>query len=239
MNIIAIIPARCGSRGIPGKNIKPLQGRPLIGYVISLAKQAEKGGLIKEHIVSTDDQKIAGVAKRLGGNVPFLRPQKLAGDSAQTVDVVLHAVRWWEKHHKDKIHSVLLLQPTSPLTTIKDIDSALKIYLTHQPRASCLISVCEATHVRPQTLYYEKGKYLTQFIKDNDSLRLRQESRKTYWRNGSIYITRRDLLLQSKRLLNAQPLFYQMPRFRSIAIDDMFDWATARFLFSYQGKKKI
>lgn len=238
MNVIAIIPARGGSKGIPGKNIKSLHSRPLISYVISLAKQAEKRGLIREHIVSTDDKKIALAAKRLGGNVPFLRPKKLAEDFSQTINVVLHAVKWWEKQRKDKIHSVLLLQPTSPLTTIEDIDNALKIYFAYQPEAPCLISVCKASYVRPQTLYYEKGGYLTQLSKDNDSLKLRQATRKIYWRNGSIYITRRDLLLQRKRLVNAQPLFYEMPRFRSITIDDMFDWTIAEFLFSYHRKRK-
>jgi CMP-N,N'-diacetyllegionaminic acid synthase len=237
LKILAVIPARGGSKGIPGKNVRLFNGRPLINYAILLAKQAEKKGLIAGHIVSTDDKRIGLLAKKLGGNVPFLRPKKFAGADSLTVDVVIHAVKWWEKIHNDKIHSTLLLQPTNPLTTIEDIDNALKTYRKNQPKARCLISICDSQHVRPQTLYYKRGKYLKQLIKGANPLIRRQATPNIYWRNGAIYLTRRDLLFGERKIIDDRPIFYEMPRFRSIAIDDMFDWTIAEFLKSYQQKE--
>ncbi len=228
--IIAVIPARGGSRGIPNKNIKPFNGKPLIYYAINLANEAERKNVIAGHIVSTDDEEIASIAKRMGGNVPLLRPSELSTDNSPVIGTVIHAVKWWEEEHKDIIHSVLLLQPTNPLTSLKDIESSVKYYLDNQPKANCLISVCDAQHVRLSTLYHEKGRYLEQLLKEIDPLVRRQALRSLYWRNGSIYITRRDLLLEESKIINENPLFYEMPRFRSIAIDDMFDWTFAEFL---------
>ncbi len=124
MNIIAVIPARGGSKGIPKKNIKELGGKPLIYYVIRLAREAKKSGLIKDYVVSTDNSEIKSVAEKYAGKIPYLRPKRLATDTSPMADTVIHAVKWWEKAYKDKIHSVLLLQPTHPLTTLKDIKNA-------------------------------------------------------------------------------------------------------------------
>jgi CMP-N,N'-diacetyllegionaminic acid synthase len=155
--IVAIIPARGGSKGIPHKNIKPLNDRPLIHYAIELAKEAQKKGVIFDHIVSTDSEEIASIAKEMEGNVPFLRPAELATDGSAVVDTAIHAVNWWEKNHADTIHSILILQPTNPLTAGEDIENSVKHYLDNQPDASCLVSVCDAQHIRLSSLYHEKG----------------------------------------------------------------------------------
>ncbi len=232
MKIIAIIPARSGSRGIPRKNIKLFNGKPLIHYAIELAKEAQKKGIIYDHIVSTDSEEITSAAKEIEGNVPFLRPAELATDSSAVVDTIIHAVNWWEKNHGDTIHSILILQPTNPLTAGEDIENSVKHYLDNQPDASCLISVCDAQHIRLSSLYHEKSGYLEQVFKNVDPTERRQTLKKLYSRNGAVYITRRDLLLGERKIINENPLFYTMPRERSVAIDDRFDWQLAEFLMT-------
>ncbi len=239
MNIIAVIPARGGSKGIPKKNIKELGGKPLIYYVIRLAREAKKSGLIKDYVVSTDNSEIKSVAEKYAGKIPYLRPKRLATDTSPMADTVIHAVKWWEKAYKDKIHSVLLLQPTHPLTTLKDIKNALRHYLDNQPKAKSLISICDASHVRVSTLYYKKGGYLEQLNNDINPTGIRQASRPLYWRNGGIYITRRDLLFGKRGLITSGPLFYEMSKFYSIDLDDMFDWTMAEFLMRHNKKKAI
>jgi CMP-N-acetylneuraminic acid synthetase len=220
MKILAIIPARGGSKRLPDKNIKLLNGKPLIYYPIELAIQAEQKGLITGHIVSTDDEKIASVAKEAGGNVSFLRPSELANDDSNVADTAIHAVNWWQDNHGEIIDSVLLLQPTSPLTSIDDIEMATGKYTEHQ--AKCLISVCKAKSGQLSAVYREKGEYLEQVFADSG-----QFAGEFYWRNGGIYITRCDLLFGKRVFIDESPMFYEMPRLRSVAIDDMFDWIIA------------
>jgi CMP-N-acetylneuraminic acid synthetase len=234
--IVAIIPARGGSKGIPRKNIKPLNGRPLIHYAIELAKEAQRKGIILDHIVSTDSEEIASIAKEIEGNVPFLRPAELATDGSAVVDTAIHAVNWWEKNHADTIHSILILQPTNPLTAGEDIENSTSHYLDNQPDASCLISVCDAQHIRLSSLYHQKAEYLEQVFKDVDPAERRQALKKLYWRNGAVYITRRDLLLEERRIINENPLFYAMPRERSVAIDDIYDWNVAELFIKRNDK---
>jgi len=234
--IVAIIPARGGSKGIPHKNIKLLDGKPLIHYAIELAKEAQRKGVIFDHIVSTDSEDIASIAKELEGNVPFLRPAELATDGSAVVDTAIHAVNWWEKNQGDIIHGILILQPTNPLTAGEDIENSVKHYLDNQPEAKCLISVCDAQHIRLSSLYHEKGGYLEQVFKDVDPAERRQALKKLYWRNGAVYITRRDLLLGERRIINENPLFYTMPRERSVAIDDIYDWNIAELFINRAGK---
>ena len=231
--ILAVIPARGGSKGIPGKNIKLLGGRPLISYAVRLAKAAEDKKIITDHIVSTDSSKIARIARRYGANVPFLRPKKIAGDRSLVIHTVIHAVLWWEMTHKRKVHSVLLLQPTHPLTTVRDVETALRLYTAGQPDAKCLISICDAQNIRLSTLYYKRGLRLEQVVKGIKPTTRRQDQRSTYWRNGGIYITRRDLLLKAHKIIDGHPLFYEMPRSRSIDLDDMFDWMVAECLLRH------
>ena len=231
--IVAIIPARGGSKGIPNKNIKLFNGKPLIHYAIELAKEAQRKGVIFDHIVSTDSEEIATIAKEMEGNVPFLRPAELATDSSAVVDTAIHAVNWWEKNHGDIIHSILILQPTNPLTAGEDIETSIRHYLDNQPDASCLISVCDAQHIRLSSLYHQKGEYLEQVFKNVNPTERRQSLKYLYWRNGAIYITRRDLLLKEQIIIHENPLFYTMPRTRSVAIDDQFDWQLAEFLMEY------
>ncbi|UCC98753.1 MAG: acylneuraminate cytidylyltransferase family protein [Phycisphaerales bacterium] len=233
--ILAVIPARSGSKGIPHKNIKHLNGRPLIHYAIALAVKVQNKGFIIGHVVSTDSKRIASIAKKGGGNVPFLRPPELATDDSPVVETVIHAVRWWEQQNKETIHSVLLLQPTNPLTAAEDIEGAVKSYLDNQPKATCLISVCDAQHIRLSTLYHKKGKYLEQAVRQLDPASQRQSLHRLYWRNGAVYLVRRDLLLKQRKIMIQNPCCYEMPKARSVAIDDIMDWCIAEWLISCSG----
>ena len=236
MNILAIIPARGGSKGIPHKNIKQFDGRPLIYYAVKLAEQAKGKGIITDHLVSTDDETIALMAGEHGGNVPFLRPRQLAADDSPVIDALIHAVNWWEEHHKHELHSILILQATNPLTVLEDISGSIKHYLDNQSKARCLISVCDAQHVRLPTLYRRNGIYMEQVLKGIDPVVSRQALTNLYWRNGAIYLSRRDLLLGEKKIIDESPLFYEMPRVRSVAIDDMCDWIIAESLMTHNKK---
>lgn len=230
--ILAIIPARGGSKGIPRKNIKSFNGKPLIHYAIALAVKAQRKGLIVGHVVSTDSRQIASIAKKHGGNAPFLRPPKLATDDSPVVETVIHAVKWWEQQHGDSLHSVLILQPTNPLTIVEDIEGAVRQYLDNQPEATCLISVCDAQHIRLSALYHKRGEYLEQALPQLDPAARRQSLKELYWRNGAIYVIRRDLLLKERKIVDKNPLFYSMPRTRSVAIDDIFDWNVAELFMN-------
>ena len=234
--ILAIIPARSGSKGIPHKNIKSFNGKPLIHYAIALAAKVQKKGLIVGHVVSTDSKRIASIARKSGGNVPFLRPSELAADDSPVVKTVIHAVKWWEQHNADTIHSVLILQPTNPLTAAQDVEGAVRQYLDNQPEATCLISVCDAQPIRLSALYHKKGRYLEQTLPQLDPAARRQSLRRLYWRNGAVYVVRRDLLLKRGRIMNGNPCCYEMPKARSVAIDDVFDWRVAEWLMNRGGR---
>ena len=138
-NILGVITARGGSKGVPRKNIKDLGGKPLIAYTIEVAKKSE---LITHLITSTDDQKIAEIAKKYGCNVPFLRPKELARDNTPTLPVLQHATEFMEKKLGIKFDYLVLLQPTSPFRIAEDIDKTIQL-LIDTPEADSSVSICE------------------------------------------------------------------------------------------------
>ncbi|MBN2143870.1 MAG: acylneuraminate cytidylyltransferase family protein [Candidatus Aureabacteria bacterium] len=232
-DILGIIPARGGSKGIIGKNIRQMCGKPLIYYAVNLAQQLKRENLITDYLVSTDSEQIANVVKSFGAEVPFLRPGHLAGDNSPVIDTIIHAVNGWEKNQGKKIHSVLLLQPTNPLTVFSDVEKAILYYLSLQPGADSLISISNAEHIRLPTLYYKKGNRLVQVEKNAVPNVNRQKIKSLFWRNGAIYLSRRDLLLKKKRVLGPNPYYFEMPRMRSLTIDDLFDWEMAEWMMKY------
>ena len=130
--ILGLITARGGSKGIPGKNIKPLAGKPLIAWTIEAANNSR---LLSQVIVSTDDNEIARSAQAWGAEVPFKRPEELAQDQSSHLDVVLHALQWYQLQHRALPEYVMLLQPTSPLRTANDIDAAISLAAQKQADA--------------------------------------------------------------------------------------------------------
>ena len=139
--VLAVITARGGSKGLPQKNIRPLAGKPLIAYTIDTASQAR---LLDRTVVSTDDQQIAEIARQHGAETPFLRPPQLATDDISVYPALAHAVQWLEEHEDYHPDYVMLLQPTSPLRTVEDIDNSIMIAL--EKDADGVVSLCEAKH---------------------------------------------------------------------------------------------
>ncbi len=158
---MALIPARGGSKSIPRKNIYPVLGKPLIAYTIEAAKKSK---LIGRVVVSTDDKKIAEIAKRYGAEVPFLRPKELAQNDTPDLPVFQHALRWLAKKENYKPDIIVHLWPTSPLRKAGDIDKAIKM-LIKNPNASCVRSVTIPSQTPFKMWRKDKGKYLRPILK--------------------------------------------------------------------------
>lgn len=188
---LAVIPARGGSKGIPKKNIRNVNGKPLISYTIQAALQSV---YLDRIIVSTDDNQIAAVSEQYGAEVPFRRPAKLATDEAQTIDTVVHAIEQIE----EKYDYVVLLQPTQPLRTTKQIDEAIRQIV--DANETSLVSVERVTqHPILYRTIDQKG-HLHPLINESSTVR-RQDFKPYYMVNGLIYINRIDTL-SSKTSLN-------------------------------------
>ena len=224
--VFGIIPARGGSKGVKNKNIRLVKNEPLINYTIEAAKKSQ---MLDKFIVSTDSEEIREVAIAAGAEVPFIRPSEYASDQASMVSVIDHALKWRENSSNLKVDVFVLLQPTTPLRSSKDIDLAIELILSNQ-EADSLISCCDATHVHPVTMYEFDGKYMRWYTKNKKMIR-RQEFPPTYVRNGCIYITRSNYFFNEKRLVNDTPLGYIMPRWRSVNIDDELDFRIAEYIY--------
>ena len=220
MTNIAIIPARSGSKGLRDKNIKKLNGKPLLAYSIEAAKES---GLLDEIMVSTDSPKYAEIAKSFGANVPFLRSEANSSDKASSWDVVLEVLSRYFETGK-KFDSVCLLQPTSPLRTANDIVEAYKLFEAKQ--ADAVTSVCEVGHSPLWTMTLPENLSLEEF-KKLDSDTPRQLLEKYYRLNGAIYIRKINYSSKGIQLIDANEFAYIMSREHSIDIDTELDFVIA------------
>jgi CMP-N,N'-diacetyllegionaminic acid synthase len=220
--MIAIIPARGGSKGLPGKNSKLLNGKPLIAYTI---EEAHKAVSISEVIVSTDDHTIASIAAEYGAHVPFMRPTELATDTSLAIDVYCYTINRLEKERKMRIDAVAVLLPTCPLRNSTDIDQAVRLF--NDKNADSVVSYVEEDHPIFWHRKIDSDLRICNFF-DDTSLKNRQEYQRTYYPNGAIYLFRKDVL--EKGLYYTENSFaYIMPRERSIDIDTQFDFDLAEF----------
>ncbi len=229
-HILGIIPARGGSKGIKDKNITELAGKPLIAFTIEATLASSR---LSDAIVSTDSKKIIEIARRFGANVPFLRPEVLSKDDSSTIDVIKHAVIWYEQKRKQRIDIVVILQPTAPLRTAKDIDSSIGIFL-NDPGADSLISCYDASSYHPRIMYIKNNQFMKPYITDNNNLIRRQKFENVYIRNGAIYISTRRLVIEEGKIIGNSPLGYIMPRERSVNIDETHDLELAEFYITRQ-----
>jgi len=217
MKPLVVIPARGGSKRLPGKNIKPLNGKPLIHYTIEAAREVFEDAVI---CVSTDDDEIKEVAEQTGLTVPFFRPTSLATDSADTRDVLLHTYEYYKKHLEYEANVIILLQPTSPLRTDRHIKEALKLY---SDKLDMVVSVKE-TDSNPYFVLYEENKegYLEKSKKGEFTRK--QDCPKVWEFNGAIYLINIKSLLQGQHLNFKKIIKYEMSKESSIDIDDELDW---------------
>ena len=212
-NIIAIIPARGGSKGIPRKNIRLLAGKPLIAYSIETALKSK---YINRVVVSTEDDEIAEISKKYGAEV-IERPEELATDSAPTEPVIEHVLERLKEQEYYKPDLIILLQPTSPLRTGKHIDEALDMF--SKGHFNSVLSVCPS-HAFIWKMK-ESGAYPINY--DFKNRHRRQDKEPEYRENGAIYITKCEVLMGQGCILNEKIGLYSMPEVFSIEIDTDFD----------------
>ncbi|MBN1799973.1 MAG: acylneuraminate cytidylyltransferase family protein [Candidatus Lokiarchaeota archaeon] len=213
MKIICIIPARGGSKGIKKKNIRMINGIPLIAYTIIEALKCKK---INRIIVSTDDKEIAAISKKYGAEV-FDRPPELSSDESSTIDAIFNVIGQIEGLKEDST-IILLLQPTSPLRTVLDIEQSINLFLNSE--CDSIVSVKESEHPPYWTLILEQN-YL-KFLFDRKTSR-RQDYEKTFIPNGAIYIAKLDILKKYNTFYCPKTLPYIMPKERSVDIDQELD----------------
>lgn len=229
MKILYVIPARGGSKGIPNKNIKLLDGKSLIYYSIDIARQLTTDDNI---CVSTDDDKIIEVVENYGLRVPFKRPYDLATDTSTTNDVLLHAVHFYETR-KIFYDVIVLLQPTSPLRSTTQVKEALALYT---PDLDMVVSVKKSN--APSVLCAENEDGFLEFC-FNISVTRRQDLPSFYEYNGAIYIINIDRLKEKGLSGFTKNLKFLMDDFSSIDIDIPLDWIIAKSILKYHKSKNI
>jgi len=213
--VLGIIPARGGSKGVPRKNIKLLAGKPLIAWTI---EEAKKSQYLDRLILSSEDTEIIITAKTWGCEAPFVRPAELARDDTTGIEPVIHALDQLDEHYD----YVVLLQPTSPLRTVEDIDGCIRYCL--QEGASACISV-SLTDKHPYWMHFiDERRRLHPLLPTAQSIQRRQDLPPVYIENGAVYVAQKDFLLNMKCFTTGETLAYIMPPERSWDIDNEFDF---------------
>lgn len=223
-DILVVIPARGGSKGLPGKNIKMLCGKPLIAYSIDVARAITSDDNI---CVSTDSEEIKHVVEQYGLKVPFLRPDYLATDTATSDDVLIHAVNYYSEQYGRIYKKLILLQPTSPLRTKDDVEGAIKLY---REDIDMVVSVMKS-HA-PAVLCQEDEQGYVQLIYNKKALG-RQQLPDMYEFNGAVYVMSVDALLEKKMAGFTKIVKYVMSKEHSIDIDDIYDFLQVESILKY------
>lgn len=222
-SVLAIIPARGGSKGLPGKNTRDLLGKPLIAWTIEAALGCNS---IDRLIVSTEDQEIAKTAEQFGAEVPFVRPMELAQDDTPGIEPILHAIKELPEYDY-----VLMLQPTSPLRTREDISGIIDF--AKDRNAQSVVSVTEA-QVHPYWIYSKNLASELEAFVEHKFVPCRQSLPEAYSLNGAMYMARTDWLRAKCALVTEKTLAYIMPKERSYDIDDFIDWMVVERILERQ-----
>lgn len=229
--MVAIVPARGGSKGVPGKNIKDLLGKPMIAYTI---EEALKSKYIMEVIISTDDERIADVAVRYGARCPFMRPAELAQDDSLAIDTYTCTVDKLNSEFGYSIADFAVLQPTSPLRLAEDIDNTIEVFKKNN--ADSAISFTRESHPISWHKYLdENGRIVPLF---EDKLLNRQDLRPTYYPNGAVFVFK-YCTIKSGRYYTDKSYAYIMPASRSVDVDTIDDFGYAEFLLRKRHEKQI
>lgn len=218
--VLAFIPARGGSKGLPGKNIKELCGKPLIAWSI---EQAFKSKYVDKVFVSTDSEEIANIAKESGANVPFLRPVELATDDSPTSDAIIHALEQLSLQGESYDY-VALLEPTSPLRKPNDIDDAINL-IVQNTGADCLVSVGEVHMEHPIIVKKidEKG-FVTPYMSNITKIHQRQQADEAYFPYGVVYISKVSEFKKKQTFYTEKTIPYFIERWQNYEIDDQLDF---------------
>lgn len=227
MQTLAIIPARGGSKGVPRKNIQHIGGKPVIAYSIEAALAVKDK--LAQIIVSTDDDEIATTARTYGAEVPFMRPAELATDTAKMIPVMQHAITFMEKRENTQYDWILLLQPTAIARRAIDIRNALDLATTTE--ADSIISVVQVFAEHPILMKrIEKDRLIPYCIEEQEGTRRQDYSPSAYMRNGAIYLTQRDVVMEQGSVWGKAIHPYIMPPELSINIDSILDFEVAKII---------
>lgn len=230
-SVLALIPARGGSKGIPGKNIKPLCGHPLIAYTISAARKSK---YVDAVVVTTDSKEIAEVSRRYGAEIPFMRPERLSSDTSKTIDAVVHARDAMVDLGRE-YDVIVLMQPTSPLRHAEDVDGAIEAYFSHGLMG--VASVLEASEKPVLTRRLDEFGIMHPLIPISSTIR-RQDMPRFYHVNGAIYVNDfHGLSLDTS--LNDNPVAYVMKKDRSLDIDNIEDFLRAEAILEKLDKPQL
>jgi CMP-N-acetylneuraminic acid synthetase len=223
MTVVALVPARAGSKGIPGKNIKPLCGKPLIAYTAEVIQAA---GIFHYALLSTDSAEIAEIGRAFGLVAPFSRPAELARDDTPMFAVIEHMLDWLEQNGiAAKI--LTLLQPTQPLRIAADVVRAVEI-LQAKPCDSVVSVVALPTHMSPDyVMRIDDRGMLVNFLPEGSKITRRQDARLAYVRDGTVYAFRADTVRKHKSLYGPKSLPLVIDPHRSINVDTQADWEAA------------
>ena len=229
--VLGLIPARGGSKQVPGKNIRLLCGKPLLQYTAESALAARR---LSRIILSTDDEEIARVGRRCGLEVPFLRSADLAQDDSPMLPVVQHALSWFEARG-ERFEAVCLLQPTNPLRRPEDIDGCIE--LLQRGSADAVVTILPVPHeYNPRWVYFrQEDGSLELSTGESEPISRRQSLPAAYHREGSVYVTRSDVITDSKSLYGKRVLGYLLESNRSVVnIDSLEDWQKAENIIAKQ-----
>ena len=226
MKILGIIPARGGSKGVPRKNIKLLGNKPLLQYTSEIALQSS---FVDTLMLTSDDDEIIEVAKGLGIQVPFKRPENLALDTTPTLPVIIHAIEYY-KSIGQEFDAVCLLQVTSPFRTTDFLNKAIETFI--EKKTDSLVSVQQVPHeYNPHWVFEDKGIGVLEISTgEQEIITRRQELPKAYHRDGSIYITKTSVILEQNSLYGKSISYIESPKKWYVNIDTMEDWENAEIL---------
>jgi CMP-N-acetylneuraminic acid synthetase len=229
MRTLAIVTARGGSKGIPRKNLIPLAGKPLLAYTAEAALAADR---LSRVVLSTDDEEIAQAGRDMGLEVPFMRPAELALDGTPTIPVLQDVVRRLEADG-ERYDAIFVLQPTNPLRTVDDINGAID--LMERTGADSVISFSDAGERHPARMKWigDDGRVIDPVFSEAFEGQPRQELRKIFVRDGSVYLTRRDVLMHEDSLKGKDCRAWIIPEERSRNIDNLFDLFMVEQMMKY------
>ena len=226
LNILGIIPARGGSKGIPRKNIKLLAGKPLIHYTIT---EAKKSKYLSYMVVSTEDVEITNLVEKYGVDV-VKRPDELSADDTPTAHVVQHVIKFLQEKENQNFNIIVILQPTSPLRLVSDIDGAIEMFI--KKKCDSVVTVSELQHP-PHWMYTIERDVLVPIIKEKNILR-RQDAPKIFQLNGAVFVTSKEYLFKNNLIFSGEIGPYIMPIERSVDIDSPLDLKLAELIISHK-----
>lgn len=223
--VLALVPARGGSKGLPRKNVRSLGGRPLVAWPIRAALESR---LVDRVILSTDDEEIAECGRAAGADVPFIRPAELAADSASSMEVVIHALD--EVARTDPAYDyIVMLEPTSPFTEGSDVDAALTGLHSARDAGDAMVGVARSEIFHPAYSVEKRsdGTLKPCFAPDFAHLKRRQDLSEVFFLEGSLYLSAVDAFRQARTFYHARTLPYVVPRWKALEIDELIDFLFA------------